>query len=520
MLRGCPGERFFRSVGFVLCLVLVFVSSMIYWPAKEAEASVGAFLASLLEFGTGAAMGSAALACLAIAGVAALALAGYGVSSYIQRIRHEAARDAMADEQLAALQAVAGQAEAGTVHLSPEEFTAAGGAYIVASYSVPIEYAPVSLGLSERVDGGFDCLYPRWDETFPAGFFASLSPSVSDWLSASSPAYMSTVAVVGQVDHLEFAVSVDPYVAYFSPINSMVYREAQNAGVGASPCVVASVHFDADNRATGQVISRSYTVGLCTVGSISYVFGTTTPDIRSAFSAGWTVGVSVSSVSVSDVEDFNTRVGISLAAQLMGSLSSWSTMLGVSVTGSMLAPLVCPIGFDSIIKSAALVGEVGSVAIPTGGIYIPQIGTSEPPISVPLVGPDVRAVNPTLDNGLSGVPIGDTIAIPVSEPITVPADPTWPVIPPSLGDFFNPLLALIIAILNFFARGILWLAQLMGIQASTEMLTPPMVDGIEWAQTIGYQGVTLFGMVRATAGVMLGLLVFKLFKRIAYAAGD
>lgn len=92
-----------------------------------------------------------------------------------------------------------------------------------------------------------------------------------------------------------------------------------------------------------------------------------------------------------------------------------------------------------------------------------------------------------------------------------------PKIPDGIGAIFNPLWALITALLALFGRAIIFVTSLYEIPASSAMLNSNIIQGINFARSLNFQGVTLYGMIMAVCNLMLGLLVFNLFKRLVYS---
>lgn len=87
--------------------------------------------------------------------------------------------------------------------------------------------------------------------------------------------------------------------------------------------------------------------------------------------------------------------------------------------------------------------------------------------------------------------------------------------------FFNPLLALLIAIMALIAKILIFLGQLYNIPSSSAMLHPTMIQGINWARGLNSAGgVNLYGLVTGVISIVLGIVVFKLIRNMIAGIGS
>lgn len=95
-----------------------------------------------------------------------------------------------------------------------------------------------------------------------------------------------------------------------------------------------------------------------------------------------------------------------------------------------------------------------------------------------------------------------------------------PKFPPGIVAFFSALLALLIAIIGLFGKIIIFIGQLYTIPASSAMIHPTMIQGLEWARGFDSQtGVNLYGLVTGVISIVLGVVVFKLIRKMIAGIG-
>lgn len=113
-----------------------------------------------------------------------------------------------------------------------------------------------------------------------------------------------------------------------------------------------------------------------------------------------------------------------------------------------------------------------------------------------------------------------TIITAISTPFNwIPKAP--PEIPAGIAGFFPNILALLIAIMGFIAKAIIFIGQLSSIQPSTSMLNSTMIQGLEWARGFHTDGgVNLYSLVTGVITVMYGLFIFKLLRKIVTGIGE
>lgn len=149
-----------------------------------------------------------------------------------------------------------------------------------------------------------------------------------------------------------------------------------------------------------------------------------------------------------------------------------------------------------------LLNNIKDKIVDTGSTIIGGISTA-----IGEAGNGIKALLNTIISALSGVfswennPFGKGIA-------------------PKIGAFFNPLLALLIAIMHLIAKIIIFIGNIANIPASSAMLHPSMIVGLNWARgftTAG--GVNLFGLIQGVISIVLGIVVFKQIRRIIAGIG-
>lgn len=98
--------------------------------------------------------------------------------------------------------------------------------------------------------------------------------------------------------------------------------------------------------------------------------------------------------------------------------------------------------------------------------------------------------------------------------------PSGPGFISGLWAFFAALLALLIAIMGLIGKVIIFIGQLYTIPPSSAMLHPTFVQGIEWARGFNSQtGVNLYGLITGVISIVLGIVVFKLIRKIITGIG-
>lgn len=96
----------------------------------------------------------------------------------------------------------------------------------------------------------------------------------------------------------------------------------------------------------------------------------------------------------------------------------------------------------------------------------------------------------------------------------------FPQLPPGVVMFFPNILALILALMGLFAKGLIFLLDIYNIPPSTAMLNENIIQGINWARNLSFNGISLYSLIMVACNLMLGLLVFKLIKKIVLSIGE
>lgn len=194
----------------------------------------------------------------------------------------------------------------------------------------------------------------------------------------------------------------------------------------------------------------------------------------------------------------------------------------ISAYGSLQAFLdagyVITLGDGTTISGAQGIRDyTRATDVPTG--YVEgSTGVSDIPWIRSLVG-SIKGVLEGISSrvGAIAATIAATVSIPFDWTKKVPGGPGFV---SGIWGFFAVLLALLIAIMGLIAKVVIFIGQLYTIPASSAMIHPTMIQGIEWARGFDSQtGVNLYSLITGVISIALGIVCFKLLRKIITGIG-